>query len=154
MSKTAPDHTSAGWPYVTVDHYVDALPLYTVELAEKLENADADVAAAINAATAAQAAKTAAENARDAAQAAVNSLPPSYAAQTSLTFNASTSVSKNITWPAGRFTAAPTVQLTTHAYLVGGRVENITAAGCRIVLFYTSALSVTVEVSVYAVKAH
>lgn len=54
MSKTAPDLSANGWPLLTADHYIDAVPLYTQELADKLDNSDADVAAAINAADQAQ----------------------------------------------------------------------------------------------------
>lgn len=49
-------HTPAGWPYITDSDYLRVTPAYTRELANKLENSDADVAAAINAAAQAQAA--------------------------------------------------------------------------------------------------
>lgn len=49
-------HTPAGWPYITDSDYLRVTPAYTRELANKLENSDADVAAAINAAQQAQAA--------------------------------------------------------------------------------------------------
>ncbi len=52
-------HTSYGWPYLEAQNYMRAIPAYTAELADKLENADADVAAAINAAADAQAAAAA-----------------------------------------------------------------------------------------------
>ena len=48
--------TEHGWPLLGPNSYVDAVPAYTADLAAKLENADADVAAAINAAADAQAA--------------------------------------------------------------------------------------------------
>ena len=47
-------HTPAGWPYITDSDYLRVTPAYTRELANKLENSDADVAAAINAAAQAQ----------------------------------------------------------------------------------------------------
>ena len=50
--------TPAGWPYLDQDNYLDVTPAYTEQLATKLDNADADVAAAINAATQAQQALT------------------------------------------------------------------------------------------------
>lgn len=51
------NHTATGWPYLDNDNYLNGvIPAYTLELAGKLNNADADVAAAINAAAAAQAA--------------------------------------------------------------------------------------------------
>lgn len=61
MSESTPDHTPAGWPYLTDDHYIDLIGAYTVELADKLQNSDADVAAAINAAQQALAYKNAVE---------------------------------------------------------------------------------------------
>ena len=45
------NRTPAGWPYLDEDNYLDAIDDYTVELATKLDNADADVAAAVNAAS-------------------------------------------------------------------------------------------------------
>ena len=46
--------TVGHWPVLTEDNYLSVLPAYTHALAEKLVNGDADVAAAINAAQAAQ----------------------------------------------------------------------------------------------------
>ena len=54
------NRTPAGWPYLDEDNYLEVIDNYTLELATKLQNSDADVAAAINAATRAeQAAATA-----------------------------------------------------------------------------------------------
>jgi|GEM_PF-4562979 len=47
-------YTSNGWPLVTPDDYIRVIPTALAELAAKLDNSDADVAAAINAATQAQ----------------------------------------------------------------------------------------------------
>ncbi len=67
------DYTPAGWPYLTEGHYMDLIDDYTAALADKLENSDADVAAAINASTQASAAAAQAEAA--AAQAAAATAP-------------------------------------------------------------------------------
>lgn len=48
------DYTPAGWPTLTLTDPVHAAVEYSAILASKLENSDADVAAAINAATQAQ----------------------------------------------------------------------------------------------------
>ena len=48
------DYTPAGWPTLTLTDPVHAAVAYSAILASKLENSDADVAAAINAATQAQ----------------------------------------------------------------------------------------------------
>ena len=45
------NRTPAGWPYLDEDNYLDVIDNYTVELAAKLQNSDADVAAAVNAAS-------------------------------------------------------------------------------------------------------
>ncbi len=46
--------TSLGWPYLTQDTYVDRTPEYSRRLADKLEKGEADLPAAINAATRAE----------------------------------------------------------------------------------------------------
>lgn len=48
--------TNNGWPLIDDANYIRVLPTYTQLLADKLDSADADVAAASNAATRAQAA--------------------------------------------------------------------------------------------------
>lgn len=50
MPDSTINHTPAGWPYLDAQNYWDTIPPYTAELAQKLQNSDADVAAAINAA--------------------------------------------------------------------------------------------------------
>ena len=50
MPKDSVPLTSKGWPYIDPELYFRAFPAYTQQLATKLDNADADVAAAINAA--------------------------------------------------------------------------------------------------------
>ena len=50
MPKDSVPITSKGWPYIDPELYFRAFPAYTQQLATKLDNADADVAAAINAA--------------------------------------------------------------------------------------------------------
>ena len=44
------NRTAAGWPYLDDRNFIDIIDDYSLELANKLENSDADVAAAINAA--------------------------------------------------------------------------------------------------------
>ena len=56
MPDATVNHTPAGWPYLDDDNFIDIVDEYTEELALKLENSEADVAAAINAAQQAQAA--------------------------------------------------------------------------------------------------
>ena len=46
--------TPNGWPLLDQDNFIRATPEYTRQLAEKLDNGDADVAAAVNAARLAQ----------------------------------------------------------------------------------------------------
>ena len=62
MPDSTLNHTPAGGPYLDGQNYLKATPTYTEELADKLENADADVAAAINAAASAQAAAATVES--------------------------------------------------------------------------------------------
>ena len=50
MPRDSVPTTSKGWPYIDPELYFRAFPAYTQQLATKLDNADADVAAAINAA--------------------------------------------------------------------------------------------------------
>lgn len=50
MPKDSVPTTPTGWPYIDPELYFRAFPAYTQQLATKLDNADADVAAAINAA--------------------------------------------------------------------------------------------------------
>ena len=50
MPKDSVPITSKGWPYIDPELYFRAFPAYTQQLATKLGNADADVAAAVNAA--------------------------------------------------------------------------------------------------------
>ena len=70
--RVQPDNATIGrldpgdWPFLGNDNWIYIYPQYTRELAEKLANADADVAAAVNAALDAQQAATDAINARDA----------------------------------------------------------------------------------------
>ena len=54
MPDATVNHTPAGWPYLDDDNFIDIVDEYTEELALKLENSEADVAAAINAAQQAQ----------------------------------------------------------------------------------------------------
>ena len=50
MPKDSVPTTPTGWPYIDPELYFRAFPAYTQQLATKLDNADADVAGAINAA--------------------------------------------------------------------------------------------------------
>ena len=97
------NRTPAGWPYLDEDNYLDVIDNYTLELATKLQNADADVAAAINAATRAeQAAATAVAAAArlDHGAAVATHAGPIAPGATAVV---------DIAFAAGRFTAAPKV---------------------------------------------
>ena len=59
MPDAAINRTPAGWPYLDDQNYIDIIDDYSRELANKLENSDADIAAAVNAATKAQQAASA-----------------------------------------------------------------------------------------------
>ena len=120
--------TSKGWPYIDPELYFRAFPAYTQQLATKLDNGDADAAAAINAAARAEAAAATAVAA--AARMSAGSVP------ISITSAAGGTVS--VTFPAGRFTAAPIVQVTRAS---GGLakcipyVASVTDTGCVLGLY-------------------
>ena len=123
MPKDSVPITSKGWPYIDPELYFRAFPAYTQQLATKLDNADADVAAAINAASTAQAAA-------DTAIAAAARMSAGSAA-ISITSAAGGTVS--VTFPAGRFTAAPIVQVsraTSGLAKYIPYVASVTATGC------------------------
>ncbi len=129
--------TSKGWPYIDPELYFRAFPAYTQQLATKLDNADADVAAAINAAARAEAA------AESAAASTARFFLSAYAA-TSLAAGATVTWPR--TFPAGRFTAAPYVflQVDGSAQGLGGvslQVINRTKDGCSIVARNTGTLA-------------
>ena len=120
--------TSKGWPYIDPELYFRAFPAYTQQLATKLDNADADVAAAINAASTAQAAA-------DTAIAAAARMSAGSAA-ISITSAAGGTVS--VTFPAGRFTAAPIVQVSRATPALAKcipYVASVTATGCVLGLY-------------------
>lgn len=102
-------HTPAGWPYITDSDYLRVTPAYTRELANKLENSDADVAAAINAATQAQAA--AAQVPRVAAGITNIQVTEENGTYTPAGSPVGTGTA-TITFPAGRFTKPPVVVAT------------------------------------------
>lgn len=140
MADDTLNHTSYGWPYLDPDNYLRVLPAYTEELADKLNNADADVAAAINAATDAQAAATDAQAAADsvtaqAAQITTNAtdidaleadvadlegqagrLPFAMAAGLDTVSVTSAVTNVYVDLPAGRFTQAPRAQAIVTSY--------------------------------------
>ena len=97
------NRTPAGWPYLDEDNYLDVIDNYTLELATKLQNGEADVAAAINAAIRA-------EQAAAAAIAAAARLDRGVVVATqagALAPGAAAIV--DVAFAAGRFTAAPKV---------------------------------------------
>ena len=129
MPKDSVPTTPTGWPYIDPELYFRAFPAYTQQLATKLDNADADVAAAVNAAARAEAA----------AATAVASTARFYV--TTYT-TSSLAAGATGTWarpfPAGRFTATPHVflQVDGSAQGLGDvslQVMNRTKDGCSIV---------------------
>ena len=126
MPKDSVPLTSKGWPYIDPELYFRAFPAYTQQLATKLDNAD--VAAAINAAARAEAAVAAAVAA--AARMSAGS------AAISITSAAGGTVS--VTFPAGRFTAAPIVQVSRASAGLAKYipyVASVTASGCVLGLY-------------------
>ena len=126
MPKDSVPITSKGWPYIDPELYFRAFPAYTQQLATKLDNAD--VAAAINAASTAQAAA-------DTAIAAAARMSAGSAA-ISITSAAGGTVS--VTFPAGRFTAAPIVQVSRASAGLAKYipyVASVTASGCVLGLY-------------------
>lgn len=122
--------TPAGWPYLDQDNYLDLTPEYTEQLADKLQNSDADVAAAINAATRA-------ENAAATAVAAAARMAAGKVTVTPSAPNTPTSLA--ITFPAGRFTAPPAVVVTADTtspgtQVVAVAVSSVTTGGCVIIV--------------------
>lgn len=120
MSKTAPDLTPNGWPLLTADHYIDAVPVYTMELADKLDNSEADVAAAINAAQDAQAAAAAASDSVQDAQDVVDAVPRMESGFAVLEV-AGTSTSIVVPFTPGRFTVEPGPYIQVTKYGTSGR---------------------------------
>ena len=110
------NYTPNGWPYLDDSNFIDLVDSYTVELAAMLDNSEADVAAAINAANAAQAAAAIVTGA--AAQLARLSYATA-AGEFSAGQKTGASYTHRVTFPAGRFTVAP---------IVGAQVDN-SAAG-------------------------
>ena len=120
--------TAGGWPYLDDNNYVHMIDNYSKDLADKLDNGDADVAAAINAAARAEAAAATAVAA--AARMSAGSVP------ISITSAAGGTVS--VTFPAGRFTAAPIVQVSRATSALAKcipYVASVTASGCVLGLY-------------------
>lgn len=121
--------TPNGWPQIDAGTYFRAFPAYTQQLAAKLDNSDADVAAAINAAARAEAA----------AATAVASTARFYVTTyTTSSLAAGATATWPRTFPAGRFTATPYVflQVDGSAQGLGDvslQVMNRTKDGCTIV---------------------
>lgn len=111
--------TPNGWPLLDQDNFIRATPEYTRQLAEKLDNGEADVAAAINAARQAQAAAAAV---------------PRVASGVFVEPTDERPTSSYIRFPAGRFTQPPVV-VVTHADAAGAttwdapRLSGTTTSG-------------------------
>ena len=120
--------TSKGWPYIDPELYFRAFPAYTQQLATKLDNADADVAAAINAAARAEAA----------AGTAVAAAARMSAGSAAISITSATAGTVSVTFPARRFTAAPIVQVsraTSGLAKCIPYVASVTASGCVLGLY-------------------
>ena len=120
--------TAGGWPYLDDNNYVHMIDNYSKDLADKLDNGDADVAAAINAAARAEAAAATAVAA--AARMSAGSVP------ISITSAAGGTVS--VTFPSGRFTDAPIVQVSRATSALAKYipyVASVTAFGCVLGLY-------------------
>ena len=120
--------TSKGWPYIDPELYFRAFPAYTQQLATKLDNADADVAAAINAASTAQAA----------AGTAIAAAARMSAGSAAISITSAASGTVSVTFPAGRFTAAPIVQVSRATAGLAKYipyVASVTATGCVLGLY-------------------
>lgn len=129
--------TPAGWPFLDQDNYLDMTPAYTHQLAQKLQNSDADVAAAINAATRAEAA---------AASAAASTARFYISTYTTSSLAAGATATWPRTFPGGRFTATPHVFLQVDGSAnglgdVSLQVMNRTKDGCTIVARNTGTLA-------------
>lgn len=121
------EHTPAGWPLLVLDDPVHVMVDYSVELANKLQNSDADVAAAINAA---QRAETAAATAVAAAA--------RLAAGTIAISVTGAGGTVAVAFPAGRFTAPPVVLVsrsTSGLAKYVPYVASVTATGCVLGLY-------------------
>lgn len=138
-----PYRTPSGWPYLKPDNLISSVTDYSRELANKLENSDAAVAEAINAATQAQDAASRADSTAagvdNRIDARLAGLPHATAAgQVSLTAaDGSQSAEGIVTFPAGRFTVPPIV-VVSHArfmpwtYKMIPRPTEITTTGCKV----------------------
>ena len=110
--------TPNGWPLLDQDNFIRATPEYTRQLAEKLDNGDADVAAAVNAARLAQEAAAAVPRVAS----GVFTEPDNGQTQSYIGF------------PKGRFTQPPVV-VVTHADAAGSttwddpRISSTTTSG-------------------------
>ena len=95
------------WPLLGDSNYLFLLPAYTADLASKLANADAEVAAAVNAAADAQGALTA-------IAALVAGVPKIATGRVLLNFTGSNTASAAVSFPAGLFAAAPATQVSLY----------------------------------------
>lgn len=147
MPNNVLNYTPQGWPYMDPSNYVEIIPQYTDELAAKLENADADVAAAINAANVATTTAAEIQAAAAAIQAASDRLARLPYAIASGSFNAGAKSGSayvhTITFPAGRFTAPPDVVVTIATGAGGTQalqvvVQNRTTTQAEIAFFLVS----------------
>ena len=128
MPRDSVPRTSKGWPYIDPELYFRAFPAYTQQLATKLNNADADVAAAINAAA----------RAETAAGTAVAAAARMSAGSAAISITSAAGGTISVTFPAGRFTAAPIVQVSRASAGLAKYipyVASVTASGCVLGLY-------------------
>ena len=128
MPRDSVPRTSTGWPYIDPELYFRAFPAYTQQLATKLDNADADVAAAINAAA----------RAETAAGTAVAAAARMSAGSADISITSAAGGTVSVTFPAGRFTAAPIVQVSRASAGLAKYipyVASVTASGCVLGLY-------------------
>ena len=128
MPKDSVPLTSKGWPYIDPELYFRAFPAYTQQLAAKLDNGAADVAAAINAAARAEAA----------AGTAVAAAARMSAGSAAISITSAAGGTVSVTFPAGRFTAAPIVQVSRASAGLAKYipyVASVTASGCVLGLY-------------------
>lgn len=126
--------TPNGWPLLDQDNFIRATPEYTRQLAEKLDAGEADVAAAINAATRAQAA---------AAKVPIIHTTSTGSFSIPGTSTGTTFQRRTITFPPGRFTKPPLVWANLATGPAGG--SN------RVILSVSDATSTSVDVWFWAV---
>ena len=127
MPRDSVPTTPTGWPYIDPELYFRAFPAYTQQLATKLDNADADVAAAINAA----------QRAEMAAATAVAAAARLAAGTIAITVSGAGGTVA-VTFPTRRFTVPPVVLVSRSASSLAKYVPysaSVTATGCTLGLY-------------------